>query len=203
MRLFFAVDLAEELQEPFAVLQDDLAAAEGLSFTDPEQAHLTMKFLGEVPAAGATADAGVPTEDDADGDEPTVSDAKIAGAAAAEATDLGPFEMEVGGLGAFPSEEYISVVWAGVRDGAADLHELAAALETETTERGFDPADNEFMPHVTVARMNDARGKDLVQDRIRNDDPTIGRFTAEELRLTRSVLGEDGAEHETIARFPL
>lgn len=195
MRLFFAVDLAEELQEPFAVLQDDLAAAEGLSFTDPEQAHLTMKFLGEVPTEEET--------DDANGDEPTVSDAKIAGAAAAEATDLGPFEMEVGGLGAFPSEEYISVVWAGVRDGAADLHELAAALETETTERGFDPADNEFTPHVTVARMNDARGKDLVQDRIRNEDPTIGRFTAEELRLTRSVLGEEGAEHETIARFPL
>ncbi|MBP1985883.1 RNA 2',3'-cyclic phosphodiesterase [Halolamina salifodinae] len=195
MRLFFAIDLPEELQEPFAVLQDDLAGAEGLSFTDPEQAHLTMKFLGEVPTEEET--------DDANGDEPTVSDAKVAGAVAAEATDLGPFEMEVGGLGAFPSEEYISVVWAGVRDGAADLHELAAALETATTERGFSPADNDFTPHVTVARMNDARGKDLVQDRIRNEDPTIGRFTAEELRLTRSVLGEEGAEHETIARFPL
>lgn len=192
MRLFFAIDLPEELQEPFAVLQDDLSAAEGLSFTNPEQAHLTMKFLGDVP-----------TEAEADEDEPTVSDAKVAGAAAADAADLDPFDVEVGGLGAFPSEEYISVVWAGVGAGAADLHELAAALETETTGRGFDPADNEFTPHVTVARMNDARGKDLVQDRIRNEDPTIGRFTAEELRLTRSVLGEDGADHETIARFPL
>ena len=51
--------------------------------------------------------------------------------------------------------------------------------------------------------MNDARGKNLVQDRLRNTDPTVGRFTAEELRLKRSVLGDDGAEHETIARFPL
>ncbi|WP_435117435.1 RNA 2',3'-cyclic phosphodiesterase [Halolamina sp. C58] len=191
MRLFFAIDLPDDLREPFAAIQDDLAAAEGLSFTDPEQAHLTMKFLGDVP-----------TEDEAD-DEPTVADAKVAGAAAVDAADLSPFEMEVGGLGAFPSPEYISVVWAGVRDGAADLEALAAALETETTDRGFDDADNPFTPHVTLARMNDARGKNLVQDRLRNTDPTVGRFTAEELRLKRSILGDDGAEHRTIARFPL
>lgn len=191
MRLFFAIDLPDDLREPFAALQDDLAAAEGLNFTDPDQAHLTMKFLGDTP-----------TEEEAD-DEPTVDDAKVAGAAAVDAADLDPFEVEVGGLGAFPSEEYISVVWAGVRDGATDLESLAAALETETTDRGFEEADNPFTPHVTVARMNDARGKDLVQDRLRNTDPTIGRFTAEELRLKRSILGDDGADHETIARFPL
>jgi 2'-5' RNA ligase len=191
MRLFFAIDLPEELHERFAALQDDLAAADGLDFTDPTQAHLTMKFLGETAPA-----------DEASDDEPTVDDAEIAGAAAVDAADRSPFEVEVGGLGAFPSEEYISVVWTGVRDGAADLEALAAALETETTERGFDAADNAFSPHVTLARMNDARGKDLVQDRLRNTDPTIGRFTAEELKLKRSVLGDGGADHETIARFP-
>ena len=191
MRLFFAIDLPEELHERFAALQDDLAAADGLDFTDPTQAHLTMKFLGETAPA-----------DEASDDEPTVDDAEIAGAAAVDAADRSPFEVEVGGLGAFPSEEYISVVWTGVRDGAADLEALAAALETETTERGFDAADNAFTPHVTLARMNDARGKDLVQDRLRNTDPTIGRFTAEELKLKRSVLGDGGADHETIARFP-
>ncbi len=192
MRLFFAIDLPDNLRAPFTALQGDLAAADGLSFTDPEQAHLTMKFLGDTAA-----------EDDAADDEPTVADAKAAGAAAVDAADLSPFEVEVGGLGAFPSAEYISVVWAGVRDGAADLEALAAALETETTDRGFDAADNPFTPHVTLARMNDARGKELVQDRLRNTDPTVGRFTAEELRLKRSILGDDGAVHETIARFPL
>jgi 2'-5' RNA ligase len=192
MRLFFAIDLPDNLRAPFTALQGDLAAADGLSFTDPIQAHLTMKFLGDTAA-----------EDDAADDEPTVADAKAAGAAAVDAADLSPFEVEVGGLGAFPSAEYISVVWAGVRDGAADLEALAAALETETTDRGFDAADNPFTPHVTLARMNDARGKELVQDRLRNTDPTVGRFTAEELRLKRSILGDDGAVHETIARFPL
>lgn len=192
MRLFFAIDLPEALREPVAELQDDLRAAESLSFTDPDQAHLTMKFLGEIPAEG-----------DADGGEPTVADAKLAGAAAAEAAGLGPFEVAVEGLGAFPSEEYISVVWAGVGEGATELEDLAAALERETTDRGFDAADHAFTPHVTLARMSDARGKDLVQDRIRNGAPSLGRFTAEELRLKRSLLGDDGADHETIARFPL
>jgi len=192
MRLFFAIDLPEELREPFAAVQDDLSAAEGLILTNPEQAHVTMKFLGDVP-----------TVDEAADDEPTVADAKVAGAGAVDTVDLSPFEVTVGGLGAFPSTEYISVVWAGVRDGAADLHELAAALETAATDRGFDDADNDFTPHVTLARMHDARGKDLVQDCVRNEDPTVGRITVEELRLKRSIRREDGADHETIARFPL
>lgn len=192
MRLFFAIDLPESLHEPVAGIQSDLADAAGLSVTDPAQAHLTMKFLGETPTAAA-----------ADGDEPSVDDAKLAGAAAVDAAGLDPFEVEVRGLGAFPSTEYISVVWAGVDDGAAALRDLAGALEAATTDRGFAEADNEFTPHVTLARMNDARGKGLVQDRLRNADPTVGRFTAEELRLTRSILREDGAEHETVARFPL
>ncbi|MFW5940098.1 MAG: RNA 2',3'-cyclic phosphodiesterase [Halolamina sp.] len=203
MRLFFAIDLPEAFHDAFAAVQNDFPAAAGLTVTDPEQAHLTMKFLGDVPV-GATADADdEPAEDEVDENRPTVDDAERAGAAAVDAAGLSPFEVEVGGLGAFPSEEDISVVWVGVRDGAADLETLAAALETETVERGFDGADHAFTPHVTLARMNDARGKALVQDRLQNADPTIGRFTATELKLKRSVLGRDGADHETIARFPL
>ncbi|GAB7094386.1 RNA 2',3'-cyclic phosphodiesterase [Halolamina litorea] len=196
MRLFFAIDLPEGLTQPFAALQDDLCGADGLRFTDPTQAHLTMKFLGDVPEEeagnGERGDGG-----------PTVADAKAAGAAAVDAADLPPFEVEVGGLGAFPSEEYISVVWAGVRDGAADLEALAATLETEATDRGFDAAEKEFTPHVTLARMDDARGKDLVQDYLRNTDPTVGRFRVDELRLERSVLTDEGADYRTVARFPL
>jgi|AntRauTorcE11898_2_1112593.scaffolds.fasta_scaffold05265_3 2'-5' RNA ligase len=192
MRLFFAIDVPDGLRDSIAAVQDDLRAAEGLSFTDPDQAHLTMKFLGEIP-----------TEEEAEDDEPTVADAKRAGAGAAEAAGLGSFEVALAGLGAFPSEAYVSVVWTGVEAGAAELGELATALESAATDRGFDAADNPFTPHVTLARMNDARGKEFVQSRVRDENPNVGRFTAEELRLKRSLLRDDGANHETIARFPL
>lgn len=192
MRLFFAVDLPPALTEPFAALQAEFEAAEGLRFTDPEQAHVTMQFLGEVDA-----------DDDGERGDSRLRDVKLAGAAAVDAADLEPFELEVGGLGVFPSPEYISVLWTGVRDGAVDLTRLQAALEAETTDLGFEPDEHEFTPHVTLARMDDARGKDLVQETLEERDPTVGRFEVSELRLKRSTLTDEGPEYDTVARFPL
>ncbi|MEF8801424.1 MAG: RNA 2',3'-cyclic phosphodiesterase [Halolamina sp.] len=208
MRLFFAIDLPDDLTEAFATLQAEFEAAEGLSFTDPEQAHVTMKFLGEVDA-------------DAEGEygDTRLADVKLAGAAAVDAykggqqpepaeetgesVASGPFETEVGGIGVFPSPEYISVLWTGVRDGADELVRLHDALEAETTELGFDAEDHAFTPHFTLARMNDPRGKELIQDRLRDLGPTVGRFAVSELKLKRSELSAAGSEYETIARFPL
>jgi 2'-5' RNA ligase len=184
MRLFFAVDLPAELTEPLAALQAEFESAAGLRFTDPEQAHITMQFLGEVAA------------------DSRLRDVKLAGAAAVDAANVEPFEVEIGGLGVFPSLDYISVLWAGVRDGAPALTTLQTALETETTELGFAPDDHEFTPHVTLARMNDARGKRLIQSALRERDPTVGRFEASELRLKRSTLTDEGPEYDTVARFP-
>jgi len=208
MRLFFAIDLPADLTAAFATLQAEFEAAEGLRFTDPEQAHVTMKFIGQVDAAadGKTGDT-------------RLADVKLAGAAAVDpfrrghhaepvdetvdAAGAGPFETEVGGLGVFPSPEYISVLWTGVRDGADELTRLHQVLETETTDLGFEAADHAFTPHFTLARMNDPRGKELIQDRLRDPGPTVGRFEVSELKLKRSERGAEGAEHQTIARYPL
>jgi len=192
MRLFYAVDLPAELAEPLAALQAEFDDAEGLRFTDPEQAHITMKFLGEVDADG-----------DGDSGDSRLRDVKLAGAAAVDTVDLDPFEAEIGGLGVFPSPEYISVLWTGVRAGADELTTLQTALEAETTELGFEPEDHAFTPHVTLARMDDARGKELIQDALEERDPTVGRFEVSELRLRRSTLTDDGPEYDTVARFPL
>ncbi|MDR5674535.1 RNA 2',3'-cyclic phosphodiesterase [Halalkaliarchaeum sp. AArc-GB] len=194
MRLFFAVDLPDRLADEVAAVQDRLRDAEGLRFTDPEQAHLTLKFLGDVDsdrieeletaANEAISNAEVEREDG------TVEPVE-------------PFEAEVGGLGVFPSIEYISVVWAGFRRGEAELTALHEALEVETTALGFEPDDHEFTPHVTLARMDDARGKEIVQEVVRETDPTIGRFRVEDVRLTESTLTPEGPEHDTVTRFEL
>jgi 2'-5' RNA ligase len=184
MRLFVAIDLPSRLADAVAAAQDPLREAPSLRFTDPEQAHATVKFLGETPADRV----------------PEVVDALET---AVDAADVGPVEVSVGGYGVFPSTEYISVVWTGVRDGAAEVRRLHDAVERETTAIGFDPDTNEFTPHVTLARMDDARGKALVQRVVRDRDPDVGRFRVEELRLKRSTLTDDGPTYDTVARVSL
>ncbi|MFC6716141.1 RNA 2',3'-cyclic phosphodiesterase [Natrialbaceae archaeon GCM10025810] len=184
MRLFVSVDLPDDLAEPVADLQEEFADASGLNFTDPEQAHVTVKFLGDVeedrlPAlrrelAAAVADAGVD-----------------------------PFTARYGGLGVFPSLEYISVVWFGVEEGGAELTRLHEAVEERTTAMGFEPESHDFTPHVTLARMEHAGGKERVQELVRERDPTIGETRVDELRLTESTLTPDGPEYATVERFSL
>ena len=192
MRAFFAVDLPDALADPIAAVQGDLGDAEGLNFTDPTQAHVTVKFLGEVDAGSDSA-----------GDRPAVDDVIAAGERAVEAAEVDSFECAVRGFGVFPSLDYISVVWAGVAAGSAELTALHEALEAETTALGVDPEDHEFSPHVTLARMNDARGKGLVREAVRERRPEIGRFEVDNVRLVKSTLTSEGPEYETVASFEL
>jgi len=182
MRLFVSVDL-DGLADGIADAQARLPDVGSLRLVDPADAHVTLKFLGEVdPARVGAVEAALAT---------AVADAGV-----------DPFELVVGDFGVFPSVDYISVVWAGVREGGPELARLHEAVERELTAIGFDPADHEFTPHVTLARMDDARGKAEVQRVVRETDPTVGRLDVSTVRLTESRLA-DGPTYETVARFPL
>ena len=70
-------------------------------------------------------------------------------------------------------------------------------------ELGFEPDEHEFTPHATVARMRHAGGKELLQRKLDELDPTVGTREIEEVHLTESTLTDEGPEYETIERFSL
>ncbi|MFC7018145.1 MULTISPECIES: RNA 2',3'-cyclic phosphodiesterase [Haloarcula] len=184
-RLFVSVDL-DGLEDAVAAVQERFADASGLRPTDPAQAHVTVKFLGD-------------TDPDRIDDLVTELEHAVAD------SGVDPFEARFGGLGVFPSLEYISVVWVGVREGHGDaeLTTLHEAVEARTVAMGFDPEDHDFTPHATIARMDHAGGKDLVQKVVRSADPDVGRLAVAELRLTESVLTDAGPAYRTLASVPL
>ncbi|MDS0297353.1 RNA 2',3'-cyclic phosphodiesterase [Halogeometricum sp. S1BR25-6] len=186
MRLFLSIDLPDSLTESVASAQQRFAGAEGLRFVAPEQVHVTLKFLGET-------------------DEDRLPDVEAAVEDAIADSGVEAFDATVGGFGVFPSLDYISVVWAGVREGAgaAEMTALAEAIDRETAASGFGSEDREFTPHVTLARMDDARGKDLVQRVVREEDPDVGTFPVREVHLKESVLTDGGPRYETLRRFAL
>jgi len=182
-RLFVSVDL-DGLAEAVRAVQERFEGASGLHFTDPEQAHVTLKFLGDT--------------------DPDRVDALVGGLERA-VEDIDPFEARFGGLGVFPSMDYINVVWAGVREGHGDaeLTGLHEAIEARTTAMGFDAEAHDFTPHVTLARMDHAGGKEQVQRVVENADPEVGRLCVEDIRLTESVLTDDGPEYRTVESLSL
>lgn len=182
MRLFVSVDL--DTPDAIETAQQPFADADGLRVTDPAQAHITLKFLGRV------------------GDH-RVSPIAAAVREAVESSDVSPFTLELGGLGVFPDPSYIRVIWLGVRQGAAELTHLHEAVEHELTARGFDPEAHAFTPHVTLARMEHAASKALVQETLKRDHPTADPTTVTEVSLTESRLTDDGPVYRTVERFPL
>ncbi|GGL29933.1 RNA 2',3'-cyclic phosphodiesterase [Halarchaeum grantii] len=184
MRLFVSVDLPESLVDPVRDLQSAFADADGLDPVDPANAHVTLKFLGDL------------TDEE-------YEDAVAALERGVEAAGVGPFEASFEGLGVFPSMEYISVVWLGVGAGADHLTALHDAFEREYAALGVEPDDHEFTPHVTLGRLRHAGGKGRVREVVRERTPDVGAMRVGEVRLTESTLTHDGPEYETRERVPL
>ncbi|WP_276299674.1 RNA 2',3'-cyclic phosphodiesterase [Halorussus lipolyticus] len=184
MRLFVSIDLPDEFTPEVEAVQDEFAEASGLNFTDPEQAHVTLKFLGDV----------------SQGKLPRV---KNAIRRAVDSSGVEPFEATYEDLGVFPDLGYIQVVWLGVGEGSDEMGVLHENIEREVTRLGFDPEDHEFTPHATLARMEHAGGKELVQEKVEELSPTVGTTEVTEVRLTESVLTDDGPEYSTVESFPL
>lgn len=184
MRLFISVDLPSDFADAIAEVQAELEPASGIRSTDPTQAHLTLKFLGEVSP---------------DEVETIIDGLEVA----IDRVGTAPFEASVEGIGAFPDTSYIRVVWLGIESGSDRLVDLAEAVETELVERGFLPSDHEFTPHVTIARMSHGGGKDLVKRIVTERHPTIGRMTVDSVALTESALTDDGTVYSTVERVPL
>ena len=183
MRLFVAVEMAP-LAEEIGSVQERLADVEGLRLTDPTQAHLTLKFLGDT-------------------DEEQVPDVRRGIERAVESSEVGSFRLEATGLGVFPSLEYISVVWLGIGNGSEPLTRLHELLEDHALALGYPPEDHDFTPHVTLARMEHAAEKERVQDIVESADPTAGWLDVESIHLVESTLTEKGPVYETVETFDL
>ncbi|NEU55315.1 RNA 2',3'-cyclic phosphodiesterase [Halorussus sp. MSC15.2] len=184
MRLFVSIDLPDDFAAEVEQVQAQFADATGLNFTDPEQAHVTLKFLGDVNQ----------------GELPRV---KNAVRRAIEKSGVEPFETTYEGVGVFPDIGYIKVLWLGVGEGSEQMTDLHETIEREVTRLGFDPEDHDFTPHVTLARMEHAGGKELVQENVEELDPTVGTTEVTEVRLTESVLTDEGPEYSTVESFAL
>jgi len=183
MRLFVSVDLPD-IAAAVADLQTTFPG-DGLRFTDPDQTHVTLKFLGH-------------TDPDRLDSITAALDRAVADA------DVAPFDATIGGLGAFPDHEYINVIWVGVRsDGDAPLRRLHEAVEAELVALGFDPEDHEFTPHATIARMDHAGSKAAVQTLLANRDPELGTQHVDAVHLTESTLTDTGPVYDHVHTVPL
>ena len=140
MRLFFAILLPDEVREVLSGIQAaarEASGREGVRWEDPGKFHITIRFLGEVAVERLDA-------------------VKLAGREAASLCP--PFELVLGGIGAFPQERRPQVLWIGAQKGVPEYVRLDEYLYRALIARGFDIASRWGTPHVTIARVKTESG---------------------------------------------
>ncbi len=175
LRLFVAIDLPAPVTD---TLERICTGLPGARWTDPEQYHLTLRFVGEVDGLVAR-----------DLDEGL---AEIA---------CEPFTIQLDGFGHFPPRGAPKVLWAGIspRD---PVDQLRRAVDRAVHAAGVQPERRKFSPHVTVARFPNGAPINRIQQFLsghalyRSEPFEVDRF-----HLYSSQLHQDGAIHTLEATY--
>jgi len=167
----------EEILKRLAEAQDKLAkSGADLKLVDPQNIHVTMRFLGDI--------------------QPNMVD-KIY--VEMEQVAFSPFDVEIHGVGAFPTVKYARVVWAGIREGANGLGDVFNQLEPRLRKLGFRPDLKGFSPHITIARVRTGRNKtELARCMEGLANYEFGTLRADCLKLKKSILTPKGPVYSTL-----
>jgi len=175
--------------EAVADLDDFLAPrreAASFRWAVPEQFHVTLAFLAEVP-------------------DRCLDDLVERLARAAERRT--PFPARVAAGGAFPNAGRARVLWAGLGlddAGRTELDRLATGARAAASKAGVPVDGQRFRPHVTLARLG--RPTDVSRWVQLLDGYAGPSWTADHLALVASYLGEGPRgrpRYDTIETFPL
>jgi 2'-5' RNA ligase len=179
LRLFVAVDVPDDVRDALA---SAVAAFHGslpsARWVGPETWHVTLKFLGSVPAAKVE---------------------EVAGAVGDAVREHTAFRARLSGVGAFPSARRARVVWVGVEGRHGELAALARSID-RALEFGFPREERPFSPHLTLARLKEQA---RLPDELAALDVTSRPFRVGAVRLYRSHLQRPAARYEVLRELRL
>jgi 2'-5' RNA ligase len=166
-RLFVSLELPHSITQRLAELDPHLR---GVRWLAPEQMHLTLSFLGNVPA-----------------------DVEEALKKNLEAIAWKAFFLPLIGFGAFPSKGRPNVIWIGVGTGHPHLFQLHKRVQEAALAAGLEPDLRAFHPHVTVARCRDVSPEAVRPFLKAHAGLDAGMIHVESFCLNSSELTPDGS----------
>jgi len=183
-RAFIAVDLSGLLE--LAPVFDAINGIEGkIRTVEPENVHLTMKFLGDTPASSIH-------------DIVRVMKEAVVGAR--------PFSLEFKGVGAFPRMDRPRVIWIGVEgeEGVRTMGGIAKNLDLGLSKLGYQREKREFSPHLTVGRVKFIKDKRSLRELFSDHEGVdFGKVDIGSIKLKKSVLSPRGPTYSTVEEIEL
>jgi 2'-5' RNA ligase len=190
MRLFVALDIDEAIRDRIAHFREEMRSlAPAVRWVGPETFHITLQFLGETQKA---------------------EEIKTA----LSRTNAEPVTLRFGGAGFFPNPNRARVFWVGIASDEK-LQKLVRAIGAALAPLGFTREQEEYHPHLTLARAGSGRphakpgdkaapGLQHVRAKLETiAPPEFGTMTAHEFILYQSTLTPTGSRYTKLAQYPL
>ena len=180
MRTFFAVELPRNVKAEMAHLQTELRrAGADVGWTNPENIHLTLRFLGEI-------------------EEGRLNSLKQV--CAETVAEFHPFSLCLKETGYFPDFRRPRVLWVGLGGSIEIATQLQNRLEQGLMAFGFDREDKPFKPHLTIGRVKSGKNiKPLVAKADMYRLPELS-FEVGEIVLFKSELLPAGARYTALSK---
>ena len=134
-RLFSAIEIPANIAQRLSMLRSGLACARWI---DPENYHLTLRFIGDV-------------------DGPTARDF----AQALHEIEMPPFMLRLDGLGSFGGRKPRAIFAQPAP--SEPLEALRRAHDRAAREAAIPPEGRNYMPHVTLARLRGTRADNVAR----------------------------------------
>jgi RNA 2',3'-cyclic 3'-phosphodiesterase len=188
IRAFIALNLPQSIQDAIDKQTARLRQALGdniVRWVAPENMHLTLKFLGNVPVSH-------------------MDFLKQMLAQTADSTSH--FDLQLSGLGSFPNPKRPRVLWVGIY-APTGLAPLQQSIETGAARLGYEKEERPFSPHLTIGRVRQGSSpKDL--QKISNAITTIqlgkiGNARVDSVHLYQSDLNSEGSVYTKLFSTPL
>ncbi|MGB3815737.1 MAG: RNA 2',3'-cyclic phosphodiesterase [Shinella sp.] len=174
-RLFVALEVPRNAAMSLSLLRGGLP---GARWIDVENFHITLRFIGDID--GRTADEVVDKLDRIERPE---------------------FQLALSGIGSFGSKKPHSI-YAGVTQ-SPEMYALQAEIERICQRLGLAADPRKFTPHVTLARLRNARPEDVARYLTGRGNFHTAPFTVNRFVLMSSKESVGGGPYLTEEVFPL
>ena len=185
-RTFIALPIPEIQRTRLGRLQGLLAPdLPGARWVTPDQFHLTLAFLGEIPDLDL---------------------APVCRGITAAASQFSRLTLNLQSLGAFPDAERARTVWVGLGGPGLDgLLALQAAIAAAVAATGYPAEGDRFIPHITLGRLKVTKdgGGDVLKQVAHFRTWSAGNFEATQVVTYASTLAPEGQAYMTLATCPL
>jgi 2'-5' RNA ligase len=178
--IFISINPPQEVKNQVASLLEKLKAKDkSVNWTEAENFHLTLIFLGNINEART---------------------AKVTAILKFITKNQNGFMLQFGDIEFFPSLNP-KIIWIR-EDNSLDLFNLQKNLDSQLKFNSFDMGDRQFIPHFTLGRIN----KDIKdQDGLESLFKTVkfNDFYVDHMDVMRSFVVGNKIKHERLFRVPL